>query len=162
MSRRRDIRRCALQALYQLDAARGEDSGTIRGSLVESPGDDLTHDEGFALANAAWAERDAADAAVAELAPQWPTNRQPIVDRSLLRLAYYEMASGITPPKVAINEAVELAKEYSTEQSPMFVNGVLDKLYRSLRASGVVPDPGEEANEVEHDADMPDPIGSDG
>ena len=43
MSRRRDIRRCALQALYQLDAARGEDSGTIRTSLVESPGDDLTH-----------------------------------------------------------------------------------------------------------------------
>ena len=43
------------------------------------------------------------------------------------------MKSGLTPPKVAINEAVELAKEFSTEKSPMFVNGVLDKIYRDMK-----------------------------
>ncbi|MDX1389866.1 MAG: transcription antitermination factor NusB, partial [Acidobacteriota bacterium] len=68
------------------------------------------------------------------------TQRQPVVDRSLLRLAYYEMTSGVAPPKVAINEAVELAKEYSTEKSPMFVNGVLDKLYRQLRETQALPE----------------------
>ena len=53
-----------------------------------------------------------------------------MVDRNILRLAYFEMASGQTPPKVAINEAVELAREFSTQKSPAFVNGVLDKIMR--------------------------------
>ncbi len=74
---------------------------------------------------------DEADHTVAELAPDWPTYRQPVVDRNILRLAYYEMIPGTTPPKVAINEAIELAKEFSTEKSPLFVNGVLDKIYRN-------------------------------
>ena len=49
-------------------------------------------------------------------------------------MAYYEITAGRTPPKVAINEAVELAKEFSTAKSPMFINGVLDKIYKSRRA----------------------------
>ena len=81
------------------------------------------------------------DALVTPLTPEWPIHRQPVVDRSLLRLAYYEMISGRTPPKVVINEAVELAKEFSTEKSPMFINGVLDKLYRQLRDDEKLPQP---------------------
>ena len=50
------------------------------------------------------------------------------------------MALGRTPPKVAINEAVELAKEFSTEHSPMFINGILDKMYRFLRENGGLQD----------------------
>ena len=53
-----------------------------------------------------------------------------MVDRNLLRLAYHEMHSKKTPPKVAINEAVELAKEFGGERSPGFVNAVLDKVMR--------------------------------
>ena len=141
MSRRRDIRRCALQALYQFDAA-DEASEDVLASLAGSPGGEEVHASGLDLATRAWAHRAEADAAVADLAPQWPTHRQPVVDRSLLRLAYYEMISGVAPPKVAINEAVELAKEFSTEKSPMFVNGVLDKLFRRLRESSSIPEVG--------------------
>ncbi len=129
MSSPRDARRCALQALYQFDSG-VEPSEDVRASLDASPGAQEAHDRGYELAVQAWAGRAAADAAVAALTPEWPTHRQPVVDRCILRLAYYEMTSGLTPPKVAINEAVELAREFSTEKSPLFVNGVLDKIYK--------------------------------
>jgi N utilization substance protein B len=117
--------------MYQFDVRDVEAPEEVRRSLEHAPGNARTHDEGFDLAERAWALRAEADAAVAAIAPDWPTYRQPVVDRSILRLAYYEMSAGRTPPKVAINEAVELAKEFSTEKSPLFINGVLDKIYRS-------------------------------
>jgi N utilization substance protein B len=129
----RDIRRCALQALYQFDAGNAAAPALVRESLAGSPGDEHVHEKGFELATLAWEFREAADAAIVALTPEWPIYRQPIIDRNILRLAHYEMTSGRTPPKVAINEAVELAREFSTERSPTFVNGVLDKIYRSMR-----------------------------
>lgn len=131
MATSRDIRRCAIQALYQFDAGNADSDETIKASLVDSPGDMDAHARGFELAKEAWSDHDRADAAVAELSPEWPTHRQPAVDRSILRLAHYEMLSGKTPPKVAINEAVELAREFSTEKSPAFINGVLDRILKS-------------------------------
>lgn len=142
----RDVRRCAIQALYQFDCGSG-DLEAVRASLERSPGDAETHRRGFELAQAAWREHERADEAVVALTPQWPTHRQPAMDRSILRLAYYEMISGTTPPKVAINEAVELAKEYSTEKSPLFINGVLDKIFKSIRKHE--PDQAEEVSESE-------------
>ena len=133
MSAARDIRRCAVQALYQFDLGNAENEEIIRASLQESPGDEDTHNDGFRLAKQAWEMRAQADADIAALSTDWPTHRQPAVDRSILRLAYYEMKSGKTPPKVAINEAVELAREFSTEKSPTFVNGVLDKIYKAMK-----------------------------
>ncbi len=139
MAASRDIRRCAVQALYQFDA--GADPGSIvRESLQQSAGTPATHEQGYTLAVNTWAVRDEADAAVAELTPDWPTHRQPVVDRCILRLAFYEMAYAGTPPKVVINEAVELAREFSTEKSPLFVNAVLDRVYKS-RFREVVTEP---------------------
>lgn len=133
MARSRDIRRCALQALYQFDAGSADTPEIVRDSLAQSAGDDDVHEKGFELAVRAWAMHEEADAVVAKLAPDWPTYRQPVVDRNILRLAYFEITSSDTPPKVAINEAVELAKEFSTQKSPLFINGVLDKIYKSQR-----------------------------
>ncbi len=130
MSSPRDVRRCALQVLYQFDAGVEPDE-SVRRSLENSPGTEATHEKGYELAQRAWACHEVADAAVAELTPEWPTYRQPAIDRCILRLAYHEMAEGVTPPKVVINEAIELAREFSTEKSPLFVNGVLDKIYKS-------------------------------
>lgn len=132
MAMSRDIRRAALQALYQLDA-RDFDAQTwkdIRASLDDSPGDSAAHDRAFELAKNVWNKHKDIDAVVLVNTPEWPTHRQPAIDRNILRLAYYEMTEGGTPPKVAINEAVELAREFSTERSPMFINGVLDKIYK--------------------------------
>lgn len=137
MAHSRDIRRCALQALYQFDIS-GSDTpeamNDVRQSLDDSPGTAQTHEQGFDLAVATWRARQAADAAIAALTPDWPIYRQPVLDRNILRLAHYEMTEGGTPPKVAINEAVELAREFSTEKSPLFVNGVLDKVFRDIRS----------------------------
>ena len=130
MSSPRDVRRCALQAMYQFDAG-VEPAESVRHSLENSPGSEQTHDKGYELAERAWAAHEVADAAVAELTPEWPTYRQPAIDRCILRLAFYEMIEGGTPPKVVINEAIELAREFSTEKSPLFVNGVLDKIYKT-------------------------------
>jgi transcription antitermination protein NusB len=138
----RDIRRCAVQALYQMDAQREPGAAAsppaepvtrerLMESLEESPGDRDTHKRGLDLALQAWALREEADRACAALSPDWPTHRQPMVDRSILRLAYYEITTERTPPKVAINEAVELAREFSTEKSPAFINGVLDKIMKA-------------------------------
>ncbi len=144
----RDVRRCALQAMYQFDAGASPDE-VVRRSLRESPGSDATHATGFSLAVEAWARHEEADAAVAGLAPDWPTHRQPAVDRTILRLAFYEMISGSTPPKLVINEAIELAREYSTEKSPPFINGILDKIYKT-RFRPAVPLQEEEEEEIHH------------
>lgn len=165
MTSPREIRKCALQGLYQFDAAGTDSPDMVRESLNDAPGSTKTHDEGFALAQATWEHREAADAAVSALTPEWPIHRQPVIDRNILRMAFYEMTSGRTPPKVAINEAVELAKEFSTEKSPMFINGVLDKLYRQMRgeedpAPGINAPPDTEiaAAEIAPDSESsPDP-----
>ncbi len=137
MSAARDTRRCALQALYQFDAGNTEEAAVLR-SLEEAPGDADAHQRGYELAVSAWKHCKEADTELAVYAADWPTYRQPAVDRSLLRLAYYEIVHGDTPPKVAINEAVELAKEFSTEHSASFINGVLDKVYRKLRETNAI------------------------
>lgn len=138
MATPRDIRRCAVQALYQLDAARDATEKptreTLLASLEDSPGDGDTHKLGVALALKAWARCAEADKALASLSPDWPTHRQPVIDRNILRLGYFEIVSNETPPKVAINEAVELAREFSTEKSPAFINGVLDKIMKQVNA----------------------------
>lgn len=148
---RRAVRRLAMQALYAMDL--GGDGNVDAFDCVASAADDEAHggrvsDEALfepaaALARDAWITRADADAAVADLAPEWPTHRQPPVDRAILRLGYHELAAGLAPPAVVINEAVELAKRFGAENSPGFVNGVLDKLARQLdppQASAAEPD----------------------
>lgn len=150
---RRDLRRLAMQVLYQLDvttpkptvaeatpaeaasAAVPLPSAEELAEALDEEHDSLpTRKKAAELALLAWAEHGQADAQVAELAPDWPTHRQPPVDRAILRLAYFEMTSGHAPVKVAINEAVELAKQFGSEQSPPFINGVLDKLAKKINA----------------------------
>ena len=79
--------------------------------------------------------RDRIDALIHHYAPEWPVEQLAIVDRSILRLALYELGAleGEAPPKVIINEAVELAKVYGGDSSPRFVNGVLGAAFEDAR-----------------------------
>lgn len=134
MATAREIRRAAFTALFQLDARGEEDAPAIREMLADEE-ESLSESErtrAFELASLAFAGRAEADAAVLELAPTWPTHRQPSVDRAILRLAYHELAKGSIPAPIVLDEAVELARDYSTEKSPNFVNAVLDKVARRL------------------------------
>lgn len=134
MSTKRKIRELALQLLFVWDA-HGADDATMTGQVTHDASDDpTTRQRALELASGAWEGRELADRWVERLAPQWPPRRQPGVDRSLLRLAVWELTNTDTPPKVVIDEAIELAKIFSTENSPAFVNGVLDAVLREHKA----------------------------
>src|SRR5687768_7494949 len=107
MSSRRETRELALQALYQYDVRGEADIESIERSIFDAPQSEANKRHALEFARAAWAMHEKADVLATELSPDWPTHRQPLVDRSILRLGYYEIASGLTPPAVVINEAVE-------------------------------------------------------
>lgn len=123
-------RRLAFQVLYEFDVAQAADPTarvvTLLASVTtlgEAAAEQVKTTVLGALANKA-----TADAEFARLAPEWPTHRQAAVDRAVLRLAHYELTKSGVPGKVVINEAVELARWYSTEKSPAFINGLLDRV----------------------------------
>jgi N utilization substance protein B len=130
MSTMRKTRELAMQALFLWDANANLD--LVLGAQVTK--DEKTEESvatrALQMAEGAWNQRETIDALIERIAPQWPPRRQPAVDRCILRLAVWELTTQSTPPKVVIDEAIELAKEFSTEQSPAFVNGVLDAALR--------------------------------
>ncbi len=156
-----------MQVLYQLDMTAPKhkpghgptvlpDADDLANQLDEEHDSQPTRRFAAELAIQAWSMRNDADEKIAELTPDWPTHRQPPVDRAILRLAYYEMVSGHAPVKVAINEAVELSKQFCSEQSPPFINGVLDKLAKTINAptqEGVAGDAQRPVPEQPADAD---------
>ena len=80
-------------------------------------------------------ERPTIDKLIEKCAPEWPLEQVTVVDRNILRLGIYELMFGNydeVPPKVAINEAIELAKTFGSDSSPRFVNGVLGTIYREM------------------------------
>jgi N utilization substance protein B len=141
MATPREIRRLAFQVLFQLDARGGDEPDVVRGSLDGLEGPTAKDKQrAFDLGAGAYAARSGADQEFLALAPAWPSHRLAATDRAILRLAWYEMTSGKTQPKIAVNEAVELAKEFGTDRSPAFVNGLLDKvLKRVLGERGETP-----------------------
>ncbi len=162
----RDIRRLAFQALFQLDVRGDAELDSVKSS-INSEGEFQPKDieKAVELAQAAYVARAAADAAMLELAPTWPAYRQAAVDRAILRLAHFEMTSGRTSPKIAVNEAVELAKRYSTEKSPGFVNALLDKILKKVLASQSAQRPADlpasdqppEGDQAQAESDAPPP-----
>ena len=74
------------------------------------------------------------DRTIAEYTEHWDIDRMAVVDRNILRLAVYELLwLADIPPKVAINEAIEIAKKFGTHESSRFINGILDRVHRELR-----------------------------
>ena len=119
-----------MQTLFLWDTNGARDVDLAGPILEEGTADDDVRRSALEMASGAWDQREAIDQRVERVAPQWPPRRQPPVDRNLIRQAVWELTSTDTPPKVVIDEAIELAKKFSTEQSPAFVNGVLDAVLR--------------------------------
>lgn len=135
MAGERDIRRLAFQTLFQFDARGEQDADAIR-VLLDAEGG-FTHSErqqAFDLAKQAYAARGAADAEFQALAPEWPAHRLAAVDRAILRLARYQLECDPAFGARIIDSAIELAKEFSTDKSPAFVNALLDKVLKRLTA----------------------------
>ena len=134
MLKKRKARELAMQVLFLWDTNGASDAALAAQVAEDGPPDDETRRDGLKMAAEAWNARQTADQWIERLAPQWPPRRQPGVDRNILRLAVWELTSGQTPPKVVIDEAIELAKTFSTSQSPGFINGVLDAILKEMQA----------------------------
>lgn len=123
-----------MQVLFLWDTNGERDMDLARQYVADGSEDAAARAAAVEMASSAWDQRQVIDQRVEKIAPQWPPRRQPGVDRNLIRLAVWELTNAKTPPKVVIDEAIELAREFSTEQSPAFVNGVLDAVLKENRA----------------------------
>ena len=135
MGKRRKTREVALQFLYQLDL-QGEDDPTLHEDefWARHPVDSETHTFGDALVRGTKANQTKIDQVISQFAEHWDLERMAVVDRNILRLAVYELLwTADVPPKVAINEAIEIAKKFGTKESSRFINGVLDRIHKELR-----------------------------
>ncbi|HEV8717611.1 MAG TPA: transcription antitermination factor NusB [Candidatus Binatia bacterium] len=129
MTTRRQGRELALQVLYQVDIT-GVDPRQALALFWQNfePGVD-THEFTNELVTGAWREHHQIDKLIADAAEHWRLGRLPKVDFNLLRLAVYELlAYPHIPAGVTINEAIEIARRYCSEDAPVFVNGVLDRI----------------------------------
>ena len=129
MGLRRQAREAALQILYLADIARlpGEIAARIIWAGSEAP--PRTKAFGDTLAKGTLAHRPLLDQLIAKYAENWEIGRMAAIDRNVLRLAAFELLNELdTPVSVVIDEAVEIAKTYSTQDSGKIVNGILDKI----------------------------------
>lgn len=135
--KRHQARRTALQWLYQCDAGGDADSGSRGDFLAAAELDEESRVFAVALIDGTLAHRDDIDAQLAGISTNWTVERMAVVDRNVLRLAVFEMLHhDDTPPKVALNEAIELAKAFGSEKSAAFVNGLLDKMLNAAPGGG--------------------------
>jgi N utilization substance protein B len=130
----------ALRVLFEVDVGRQSLEAALERMRPEVGGHEWEYLR--TVCTGVWTARAELDRTIAELTTDWPIDRLANTDRSVLRLAAYELLHTETPPQVVINEAVELAKRYGTEDSGRFVNGVLGALARRApRRAQVGDDP---------------------
>src|SRR5215208_5076061 len=135
MGSRRKARECALQMLFAADVAEIPPDDVVRSYWAElgEPELDVTARE-FAtrLASGTLANLELLDERIRSRAEHWRISRMAVVDRNILRLAVYEFLYEPTPRTVAINEALEIARRFSTYEATQFINGILDAIKRDL------------------------------
>ena len=136
MDRRSRAREITIQALFQLDAQGSVAFDIMEIFLKENSEDDMIRSYARKWINGAWEKLDECDELIKGAALRWKLSRISPVEKSILRLCVYQLAfCEEIPPKVAINEGIELAKRYCSEQSPGFINGVLDAVNKNLQKS---------------------------
>ncbi|HKS68269.1 MAG TPA: transcription antitermination factor NusB [Candidatus Acidoferrales bacterium] len=132
MTLRHKSREFALQMLFEWDMARQSPSRIEQHFWKTARATEQTRKFANDLFEGATAQAAAADAIITQLSKNWRLDRLAAIDRSILRLAIYEFRFGTAPPKVVIDEALELAKKFSSEDAPVFLNGVLDAALKKL------------------------------
>ena len=145
MKVRRRARVTALQALFEIDSVSHDPEMVLQRRLEEKPlppsGSEFARD----LVSGILEHKTRLDELIQKNAPEWPVEQLAIIDRNILRMAIFEIAIDQgTPLKVAINEAVELAKLFGSDSSPRFVNGVLGALVSQGGSFFKGPSPREE------------------
>lgn len=135
MGSRRKARECALQMLFAADVAEMPPAEVVRtywAELGDADVEEAAREFATRLATGTLAQLDALDERIRSRAEHWRIARMAIVDRNILRLAVYEFLYEPTPRTVAINEALEIARRFSTYEATQFINGILDAIKRDL------------------------------
>ncbi len=135
MGSRRKARECALQMLFAADVADMSSDDVVRSywaELGEPELDDSAREFATRLATGTLANLELLDERIRSRAEHWRIPRMAVVDRNILRLAVYEFLYEPTPRTVAINEALEIARRFSTYEATQFINGILDAVKRDL------------------------------
>ena len=135
MGSRRKARECALQMLFAADVAEMPSDEVVRSywaELGESDLDETARAFATRLATGTLSNLALLDERIRSRAEHWRISRMAVVDRNILRLAVYEFLYEPTPRTVAINEALEIARRFSTYEATQFINGILDAIKRDL------------------------------
>lgn len=159
MRRRTRARELALQFLYTLEVRGGDARDELDDFLERSGASRIARAFCTALVDGVLARRADLDALIGATATRWSLKRMPAVDRTILRLGSYELLhSQDVPAGVAINEAIELGKRYSTAASGAFINGILDqvRLKRAFAEPAAGPDAGDDEEPVAANATDPE------
>lgn len=129
MKTRRRARRVTLESLYEIDVANHPPYEVIDRRIEDQPMESAGMEFAYKLLNGVLKYQIGMDVLITRYAPEWPVDQMAIIDRNILRIAIFEfLVDDETPVKVAINEAVELAKLYGSDSAPRFINGVLGSL----------------------------------
>ena len=119
----------ALKALYELDTTHHPEGVVLTHRLVDERLSPAVEEFARTLVTGVQEHRATLDELIQRHAPEWPVEQMAVIDRNVLRIAIYEFhIAHLTPLKVAINEAIELAKTFGSDSAPRFVNGVLGAL----------------------------------
>jgi len=141
MASRHLSRTVAMQSLFEWDfnGRKEELKNIVANNLAEFASEAKEPKFIYGLAEGVEKNLAEIDEIITKTAPDWPVSQIPEVDRSVLRVSIYELRfQKEAPPKVVINEAVELAKTFGGEQSGKFVNGVLGTLYKQMQETGEI------------------------
>jgi transcription antitermination factor NusB len=134
VDKRTRARELAMQGLYQLDAQGSDLLEQLGEFFVENSPDDFVRKLAADWCKGTWENLTQCDELITASTIKWHLSRLSAVDKSILRLAVYQLKfCRDIPPRVVINEAIELAKKFSTAQSPAFVNGVLDAVLKKVK-----------------------------
>ena len=135
MPRRSDARKSVLQMLFLVDQNPDADLHWIRNSIEEQLDDEVLIDFAWSLFTGVRENREAIDERITAVSDHWKIERMAPTDRNVIRICIFEIDRIGTPAAVVLNEAVELAREFGTEHSSSFVNGILDKLASQGRSA---------------------------
>jgi N utilization substance protein B len=137
MGRRRKARELALQLLYQLDVqGEGNPQPHLDDFWLRHPVDPEAREFAESLVRGTKTHEAEIDQLIARYAENWELDRMAVVDRNILRQGIFELRwTREVPPKVAINEALEVAKKFSTHESSRFINGILDRIHKEQTPS---------------------------
>jgi len=125
MGKRATGRKLAMQMLYQSDIRQVAVSSFLKAYLDNTPYAESTKEWASELALKAYEFHAEADLLIQKYAIDWDLDRLTPVDKSILRIAIYELKHTDTPISIVLNEAIEISKRYSTDESPKFINGIL-------------------------------------